>query len=392
MRIIYNGVDLMPLETHEYYWESVYDDSGVDYLYSRVTLVVTALINGFFNEAGIHNGPPMSYNFSEGISTQLSTGTPAQGTRNPQGFVTPNANGIPTSSNANGIIIGTPNQSLRGITLGNFSPITTHKTVRHRLSTPRGQLYVFNGRGMESGNPPAGTFLPPDPAQLSLASPLQGFPTDSKNGPTPKILGITQVMSQDNTFVVDWAVETFVNEAEINNVSPSGGLLSNRFSQSQAVSQDGFTTVTTSGIAIFRTDFVYEGFSSGELNNPDTSRAILFMPIPQGFVREIDYVGERPDVTGIEYSYRDIQKPVNFVAGPYARAAQMVAVHRQAVTSSADILEGALTTYDRINSRILNNKWLRESANREEESGKKSKPSRKGKPSTKPSPKPKTKL
>ena len=58
MRAIYNGVDLMPITTHEFNIEPVYDDSGVDYLFSRGTYLGESVVSPFLKSV---NGPAMSY-------------------------------------------------------------------------------------------------------------------------------------------------------------------------------------------------------------------------------------------------------------------------------------------------------------------------------------------
>lgn len=337
----------MPIETHEYYWRAVYDDTMTDYLYTQVSIMVTALING---QTTLANGPPMSYKFKGSASA------PTVGPRRPvPGPRLPDADG--TIAPAVGVEIGPTNKVERGIVFAQATPFETNEAVRHRLETPRGQLYVFSGPGMETGNPVPGTTAPPpDPNMIDLISPTAGRPCDCKNGPIPRLFGVTMASGDANTLLVDWGCETYVNEAQENNVSPSGGLLSNRFSQVHSVDDNGYTTLTTHGVAIFRTDFIY-----GVGINPDSDRAILFLPIPQGFRRVIDFVEPRPDVTGIEYQYRDTQVPVNFVAGPYTKASTIAAVHRQAVVSNSDILGGALSLYERTMGILVNNKWLRDS-------------------------------
>lgn len=350
MRVIYNGVDLMPIETKDYYREAVYDDTMTDYLYTKVSIHVTALVNG---QSELVNGPPMSYKFNGGITTPVTGPTrPFPAARSPDASLTV----TPTV----GIDRGRFNKPTRNIVLSSAKPFTTHKAIRHRLETPQGQLYVFSGPGMETGNPVAGTTAPPpNPDDIDLISPTAGRPCDCKNGPFPKLLGVTMASGDANTLVVDWACETYVNEAQENNVSPSGGLLSNRFSQVHSVDDDGYTTLTTHGVAIFRTDFIY-----GVGINPDSDRAVLFMPIPQGFRRVIDYVEARPDVTGLEYEYHDTQVPVNFVAGPYARASQIAAVHRQAVSADVDVVNGVLSAYGTVTGSLLNTKLLAERGKR----------------------------
>ena len=391
-------MDLMPLETYSFDCESIYDDSGVDYLYTKVSMVVRCVVNGF---VAVTNGPFMSYNWAPGsATTTLSTANQAirPGTKEqlrgananssdpdgpsrrvaavpffgaaPGGLA---AGGAGTTPNAAGIDLQTVSP-LRGIQIVPSPTPVTHGVVRHRLSTPRGQLWVFSGPGMESGSPAAGTFgeptgvvllqspsppnpLGPTPAGSPPGSGTPGYPCDCKNGPFPKLFGIHTALGDMNTLLVDWGCETYINEAESNQVNLAGALLSNRFRQTHTVSDDGYTVVKTEGSAIFRTDYVYDPTTG--IVNPDTFRALLFMPIQQGFVRENIVVVGREDVTGVDYSYEDRQVPVNFVAGPFMNAASIEAIHRQVVTSDVDLLDSAITMYE----RVLSIKANREFAN-----------------------------
>ena len=66
MRTIYNGLDLLCLELHDFSVEAVYDDNGVDYLYTRGFIHETALVNGDVAVVTLGApGPFMSYAFGE---------------------------------------------------------------------------------------------------------------------------------------------------------------------------------------------------------------------------------------------------------------------------------------------------------------------------------------
>jgi hypothetical protein len=107
------------------------------------------------------------------------------------------------------------------------------------------------------------------------------------------------------------------------------------------VDEDGYTTVFTGGVAVFRTDRLYDALTS-----PDFGRPLLFIPIPDGFVRENIQVHGRADVTGVEYGFRDRQVPVNFPAGQVARASRIIAHHRQVLSTDIQgLLGGALDAY-----------------------------------------------
>lgn len=492
MRVIYNGVDLMVVETYVLDMESVYDDTTTDYLYTRVTIAVKAVVNGLAevvnsyrggqqagaagrNQGLAPPGPFMSYSW--GTATfppppgQPLVFNPLATTRNrpPQlasKFATPGALGgplgaamfTPTTPPGTGLDRGVPTgagNALRSIRVMPNHPGLTHEVVRHRLSIPRRKLWIFTGPGVEGGgvgagsegdpapdgkaaakaaataefnkvfkDPPLGADPPGGPAggarltagagaalaaarrvlddpnggartefgkaQQALlglnnkapttvkqllgweASPNTRFgnrqevltvpfldspqevdqgidgvpkvtpPCDCKNGPTPKVWAVEAAVGDAGTMFVTWSCVTYINEARLNYTQDVGALISNRFSQTHEIDASGYTTVTTEGRALFRTDWVYALPES-----PDHKRPLIFMPIPPGFVRENIVVQGLEDASGVRYRYQDRQVPVNFVAGPYARAASISVVHRQAVSTNADVLGGALSFYER---------------------------------------------
>lgn len=338
MRIIYQGIDLMVLKTHDFLWEAVYDDTGTDYLYTRVTMLVEALVNGQVEivSGEASNGPFMSYQFSASPTAPVAPTVPRATVTNVP---------APFPPVGTGIDFGPRTGPLRNVVFrANPAPLT-HTVVRHRLSTPQGKLFVFDGPGgVEFNNPPAGSTNPPVGTEtyLLLTSPLAGRLCDCRNGPTPKVFNVTEAFGEQ-TYTVVWSCVTYVNEAVENASNPNGAILSNRFHQTHRVDENGYTIIGTEGVAIFRTDLVYS-----LPNAPDSGRATLFMPIPQGFERTIDYCVGLDDVTGVRYGYTDTQVPVNFVAGSYTAAAQIHGLHRQVVTTDTNIFGGALEAYERV--------------------------------------------
>lgn len=374
MRIIYNGIDLMAIETHEFMATPVYDDTGTDYLYTRYSMHVTAMVNGQLEIDNVVSGigplsdGSMSYRFggvdpSEGNPSGIRSigdllgGAAGTSVRTLSRFA---PRGVDLSYPADrGVAVPGPG-TIRPVFIRASTVPTTHETVRHRLTTPQGKLYVFSGPGMETGTPTAGTSAPPPAragAEVILEVP-KGGRVDCKNGPTPRLLNVTMAVGDCETMTVDWMCEAYVNEAVLNYVQPSRALVSNRFHQTETVDDHGFTSLTTEGTALFRTDLLYTGPDNSA--NPDALRGVIFMPIPQGFVRKVDYVQGIPDGTGIRYGYTDRQVPVNFVAGPYCRAAEITVVHRQAIVSDMDILGGITGMVNQVTSTLLNFKWMRD--------------------------------
>jgi len=386
MRLIYNGIDLSVIETYAFDAESVYDDTQTDYLFTKISLVVRALINGQAEVVnGSANGPPISYTWDKATPSNptvvayraaMPSTPPFGSTTNPQSGIAYASASTPLRK-----VFRTPNQ-----------PALTHQVIRHRLGTPRGKFYLFSGPGSELGTSdkpatPGASAIPvniagsrddltsvnisegggqvrttgvgktgpaaaTDPVMI-VESPMNATVCDCKNGPIPKVLGMTSALGDATTLMVDFQIETYINEGPINTVNPSGALLSHRFSQTHHVDEHGFTGIATEGTAIYRTDLVYGSAGADPpgggilTRSPDTDRPFLFMPIPLGFVRSNIEVSGRKDVTGIDYSYLDIQVPVNFVAGPYAKASIISAIHRQSISSSSDIFGGAFGMVER---------------------------------------------
>lgn len=358
MRLIYNGIDLMVQETVRYDMEPVYDDTGTDYLYTRHLFVGRALVNGeaavFFGrqtpQGFLRSGPMMTYVRSGGSILYASLDNPS-GARNlrvgDMQIPRPawNSNQVGFMPKGTGMDAA-PQSLLAEVVPFPTSTLTTMESIRQRLMMPRGPLVILSG----GWGPDPATLQ--QPYQVLLATPLPGMRTDCKNGPSPRLLSIVQALGDANTLVVEFAVEAFVNEAAQDGVRNPGALLSNRYSQNQIVQEDGSTVIQTRGQAIFRTDALY-----ALMESPDSRRSILVLPIPIGFIRGNIQVQGMADVTGVEYAFEDRQVPVNFAAAPFVKGAKINALHRQALIAGKDILEGALTAYERTIGTIANRKF-----------------------------------
>ncbi|VTR92150.1 unnamed protein product [Gemmata massiliana] len=367
MHINYNGIDIECLEILESVFESVYDETGTDYLYSRYHLAVTGVING---QSEIQQYTPTT-NYAEGGSQNLSqyqywrNHAPA-GAAPPFDDPPPNVNPYfgggarpQRSSKATpgaGITAISPTQfPVPDIIRRPVPAITTDAVIRSRLQTPRGRLFVFTGSGDTSRKD-----------EVLLQSHPWNSHTDCKNGPFPKLYAVTQFSGDAQTFMVRFEVETFINETPasaavanlqkvgvmegaysvgggINSSLANRALLSNRFSMRHSLDDDNYLTILTQGVAHFRTDLLY----TNEPLNPDDLRLNLMLPVPFGCVRGDIEIEGLPDGTGVTYSFVDREQRANFVGGPYCFATQIEAVHRQAVSIDDDFLTGALNVYER---------------------------------------------
>lgn len=394
---------MMPIKTHEFTIEAVYDDTLTDYFFSRGTIVIEGLVSA--NGSTIGNGPFMNYTLASGPA---GGATPVARTNIsvPGNPIAPGAPGfIPAAGGSVGTI-GAAGLGIAGLLtpLGTVTrtfptpPVTTHTAIRHRLETPRQQLYLYSGLGMAEAGIPAGSLASPTTwgaTVLAAAPASMVLLCDPHNGPKPHLFSIKEALGDTNLFVVVWGCEFFFNEAFQNNLSPIGALLSNRFSQTHHVDKDGWTTIVTEGTATFRTDVLYgspaapfvmpaptNGLGIGTPVSPDAFRASLFLPVLLGFTREIDYVTGMEDVTGVKYQYTDTQTPVNFVAGPYVNpalpgtgASSISVLHRQAIVSNnQDILGSALNAYERYAGLQANRNIAKESESKQRNRKKKRKP------------------
>ena len=354
------------MEILESVFEAVYDETSTDYLYSRYHLAVTGVING---QSEIQQYTP-TMNYAEGGSSTLYAYWRSHA---PTGASPPFADPPP---NVNPFFSGgarpqrsskaTPGAGIQAINPTEITvpdvvrtpvpAVTTDTTIRSRLQSPRGRLFVFTGSGDVTRKD-----------ELLFQSHPWNRHTDCKNGPFPKLYAVSQFSGDARTFMVRFEIEAFVNEqlgsvpgadlsgrvgviegaySTAEGVTPSlanRALLSNRFSMKHAVDDDNYLTIITQGVAHFRTDLLY----TDKPLNPDDLRLNLFLPVPFGCVRGDIEIETLPDGTGVQYSFVDREQRTNFVGGPYCFATHIEAVHRQAVSIDDDFLTGALNVYER---------------------------------------------
>jgi hypothetical protein len=368
MHIFYDGITLTMLTLDAFWQDVVMDDSKTDKLYDKFLIKGTFVVNGQEN-VRVLGDVPVSYKALSGSGTggfAASDRHQEASDSRPPGMARP-SKPAPDSNDGivrqRGVVID-PFSGIAPYAQPNFSlgfgspafytdqtletvlepeanpPVLTEKLIRTKLTQPRGQLIVFSGTGK--------------PDEILLHSPGWNKRCDAKNGPIPLYCNIIQSHGDANTFVVEWACETYVNEQDrssnrgFNTIKDP--LLSNRFSMTHAVGEDSFMLVGVEGTAIFDV-----GILQDRGINPDNYRPQLFLPVPKGFVRGNIQVAAIPGMEGVRYSFVDRQMPINFAAGPYARASKIEAHHRQYINCSEGALEGAVQFVD---SR-LNRRWLK---------------------------------
>lgn len=363
MTVIYNGIELGILTLNEFVSESVYDESQTDYLYSRISINVTAIVNGQTEITEVA-GPPTSYSIDytnqDSHNKHIRTHLP-EGLSDP-GIATVETPDVNTTSHDHGMQLpGGPASGPGKMGLyadDNTRPknfhlikqpvksVTSTIALRQFLTVPRRQLFVFTDDG--------------DPAKsnLLLHSPEFGFHTDCKNGPIPKLFAINKALGDGSTFVINFQIETFINEQLHNPLFLYGRrketmalarryLLSNRFSMTHILDEDYFLNSAVEGKALFRTDLMYKDNFS-----PDDFRSFLFLPIPYKCIRTDIQVQGLPDGTGVRYSFVDREQRMQFPGGAKIGAARISAIHRQACAIESELfsdgVSAALSGYERL--------------------------------------------
>jgi len=257
-------------------------------VYNNVILNVTELIS--FTRVPVYDGPQWLYN-KVNIHVRC-TYNPNTVSYTPDPTYTPYV--IPLAQDGN-------------------LPATTDQAIRHALSQPRGPLLYVVGNQTLVSSPG----FQPDRKTL--------YPCDAKAGPYPVVHDIIEHVGR-KTYLVDFAIETFVNEAW-NEMPVAPVVLSHRWVRQQFIDEDFYTTVTTQGHAIFRADvlavFQINGGSTQNFTDrnpttmayPDDFRSYLFHEVPNGFKRESAMVRATIDGMGVEYMLVDRQVEVIFPQG-----------------------------------------------------------------------------
>lgn len=295
MIVNYGGLELRIVKVINFERQPVLSDDGTTYLFTKFTLNAVGLVN-----------------------SQSDPNKPSQGL---------------------GQSVG---QGLSGAPFALFdtvepatTPVLTDTFIRHWMTVPRRTL-VLRGAGSDL-----------------LRSPLVGRPCDCKSGPFCEAYSVQEIMGDSRTFIVHFQVTTYVNECE-QAEGFRAPLLANRFTQSHVINADYNLSIVTSGTAYFRTDLIH----SLEVT-PDTLRPLFFLDVPLGFQREHIQVAANNDGSRVDYQFVDVQKPVQFVAGPEAGATHIQLNHRVALQSDGDLVGTVLDNVD----RYYDTKWAMQQAN-----------------------------
>lgn len=191
---------------------------------------------------------------------------------------------------------------LTGGILNGPGPVISDVALRNNLLQPRQRL-VFSFLGVNS-----------------LVSPLPGFTVDSTGGPIPVSCNVQQ--RSPKTWVVDWVVETNLNETYVMKGQPisSPFILAQLVKMSQDINEDYFTTRVIEGQALFNLDALVQNQLV-----PDDFRNLLVVPPPFDYKREKVEVQNDPDEPGL-IRYRVVDRQLPFGWGG-SHVSRVKAVH-----------------------------------------------------------------
>jgi hypothetical protein len=370
--IHYAGIHLSMCSIEEYSEEVVYDPSGTDYLFTRHRIVGKALVNGQ-SEVRQIAGPPISYkkkpedtrSVGEDRLAMMPAGVPGPpltetisvnlNLHQDGVFHSPFGEGVFGDGPPGGVYARSNESQNYYVLVPEPNPVNlTWQNIRQRLELPRQALFVFEGTAR------------PDLGELLLQSPTSLMDhCDAMNGPKPLFCEHVAAIGESGTHIIQFGIETYVNETQLLGVNnQTGPLLSNRFVSRHVTNEDQVTVIEVEGTAYFRTDGVYGGTGAegGSAFSPDTQRINLFLPVPFGFVRENITVEGLPGANGVRYSFSDRQQPVHFPAAPYHDATRVQAVHTQSIMTDADLIHAGAQVFHSFTDRMLNTKWLRDSS------------------------------
>ncbi len=297
--LTYGAVALQVLKTHHIGSEDVYDDTGLDYLWTRYTFDVTGLVNLAATAFRANDGDP-----------------------------------VPVASPG-------------------VAPFLTIQNIRDTLSLPRQPLtYADETGNVMVQSPPAApvgqnAFVPGGGLGVNLV-PGVTMDCDCDGGPRPlRPVEVLSVHGAGHSVIVRFAVSTTVNDsimwAAIGGLSTPGAaapkppvVLSNRWSTSERLDEAAFSTRTYTGRAVFRADILRDL----TIHPPDGAQVRLAVPddfrsywgnfnIPPGFQRRQVFVEQEPDGFAVRYRVVDVQLPVTLTD---QRAYKLEAVYSSGVS------------------------------------------------------------
>jgi hypothetical protein len=178
-------------------------------------------------------------------------------------------------------------------------PAISIATLRELLQRPRGQLIVDIG----------GNVVLQSPATYFVGGVPTQAPMDLRGGPKPIHVSVTKWQGIP-TATVRFKIETWLDPK----TAPPSFLLSNRWDQSEQISEDFKSTIISSGVVTFRLDSLklLQGNNpdQGELT-PDSFRSVFLPPVKNGYQRTGARVALSSDNTRIAWETQDEQQVIH---------------------------------------------------------------------------------
>lgn len=162
----------------------------------------------------------------------------------------------------------------------------THNAIRHFMMTERKRLIITIAD------------------KTLVTSPAPGRVCDAANGPFPYRFDILDVLG-NQTLVVRWGIQTYVNPCEKITANKASALLSSRWRSERTVDQDGYSSITYHGHSIF---------DAGKLEAlqqvPDEYWDLIAPPIDKNFRRLDVQVVATEDGNELEWVVIDRETPM----------------------------------------------------------------------------------
>lgn len=262
----YNGILLRNVLTKTFRQEAVYDDSGTDLLYFRYTIAV----RGYHSSQSVYEDQRVGVKWDPDYIADPESGDPSN-YQNPT-------------------------------TAGDGSAGTDYTKVRQKLLHPRGYFRFRTGVGTDpaTGLPTGTTLLECRPIGIRDSNP-EGV--DVNNGPKPRNVELSHIVG-DEVLCIEFEIELCMVQCDSAGRVPDNdsGIVSNRWSMSDTVDRNFYTTRTITGQLVT---------INGNLN-PHAMRKWVVPRLQPGFRREsMSFVAAKD---GLKLDYTIVDKEVAFAA------------------------------------------------------------------------------
>lgn len=258
--VIYNGITLEVVKLVSHKREAVFDKAKINYLYTRHTLVVRAIL-----------APTVSEHY---LGTRYRPNT---STLEPTEFTGP-------------IAINQGNMANANVGADPVTGLETDNAIRHALMAPRGRLIYAVG----------GNYL--------IDSPHKDQACDVTFGPIPLFCHIEKIAGMGSTSVL-FGIQTDLSQCPLFEDKFSA-VLSHEYSQQVEIDEQFRTKRTTRGEIRLRADV-----SASKPCTPDAFREYFALSCPPHYKRDQIRVVQHPDMTRLEYAIVDVEKERPIING-----------------------------------------------------------------------------